>query len=109
MDSPSTSASSYELRSRVLRSLSIDSHIQDWAVCNDELIVNEGPDQGAVVRRYQSKGKLLKSPVPPRPLPSRSPSRDGSHRSVSPSQARSRSRTRSRSPNLVRRILVRGF
>jgi hypothetical protein len=34
MDSPSTSASSYELRSRVLRSLSIDSHIGLFVMTN---------------------------------------------------------------------------
>ncbi|KAK4028846.1 hypothetical protein OUZ56_021865 [Daphnia magna] len=55
----------------------------------------EGPDQVEVVRKLRSKGKRLKSPV--LPLHSRSPSRDGLHRSGSLSRSHSRSSSRSRS------------
>lgn len=55
----------------------------------------EGPDQDEVVRKPRSKGKRLKSPV--LPLHSRSPSRDGLHRSGSLSRSHSRSSSRSRS------------
>lgn len=98
MYSRSSSASSHELRSRALRSMSIDSRVQGWTTRDDELVLNEGPDRDEVVRMPRSKGKRLKSPVPSRPGSSRSPSREGSHRSRSPSRAYSRSSTRSRSP-----------
>ena len=94
----SSSASSRELRSRVLRSMSIDSRVQDWAGRDDELVLNEGPDQDELVRRPRSKGKRLKSPAPPRPPPSPSSSGDESRRSRPHSRASTRSRPRSRSP-----------
>lgn len=78
--------------------MSIDSRVQVCATRDDEFFLNEGPDQDEVVRKPRSKGKRLKSPVPPLPLPSRSPSRVGSNRSGSLFCAHSRSSTRSRSP-----------